>query len=77
MARTRPQGPDHLREYRFPELLLGRAARLSLERGIPVAARRALNASRLRWSPIFGQVVKLGSPFEGLTHGGQAEALLG
>ena len=31
----------------------------------------------VRWSPIFGQVVKLGSPFEGLTHGGQAEALLG
>src|SRR3954447_25538425 len=30
-----------------------------------------------RWSPIFGQVVKLGSPFEGRTHGGEAEALFG
>jgi len=30
-----------------------------------------------RWSPILGQVVKLGSPFEGRTHVGQAEALLG
>ena len=31
----------------------------------------------MRWSPIFGQVVKLGSPYEGRTHDGQAQALFG
>jgi hypothetical protein len=31
----------------------------------------------VRWSPFFGQVVKLGSRFEGRSHAGQAEALFG
>jgi hypothetical protein len=48
-----------------------------LDQYAQAASTDQLAGGYLRWSPDFGQVVKLGSPFEGRTHDGQAEALLG